>query len=67
VNTRKNRKINMSSSSKSISELEFFTITKTSGIWKSVSSAIMTIIDEGLFDAGPEGITFRSMDPSHIH
>ena len=53
-------------SSKSISELEFYTITKNSEIWKSVSSAIMTIIDEALFDAGPEGITFRSMDPSHI-
>jgi proliferating cell nuclear antigen len=26
----------------------------------------MTIIDEALFDAGPQGITFRSMDPSHI-
>ena len=55
-----------SSSSKSISELRFFTTTKTSEIWKSISSAIMTIIDEALFDAGPQGITFRSMDPSHI-
>ncbi|HKG87274.1 MAG TPA: proliferating cell nuclear antigen (pcna) [Nitrososphaeraceae archaeon] len=54
------------SSSKSISELHFFTITKTSELWKSISSAIMTIIDEALFDAGPQGITFRSMDPSHI-
>jgi proliferating cell nuclear antigen len=54
------------SSSKSISELHLFTITKTSEIWKSISSAIMTIIDEALFDAGPQGITFRSMDPSHI-
>jgi proliferating cell nuclear antigen len=54
------------SSSKSISELHFFTITKTSETWKSISSAIMTIIDEALFDAGPQGITFRSMDPSHI-
>jgi proliferating cell nuclear antigen len=54
------------SSSKSISELNFFTINKTSEIWKSISSAIMTIIDEALFDAGPQGITFRSMDPSHI-
>jgi proliferating cell nuclear antigen len=26
----------------------------------------MTIIDEALFDAGPQSITFRSMDPSHI-
>ena len=54
------------SSSKSISELHFFTITKTSEIWKSVSSAILTIIDEALFHADPQGITFRSMDPSHI-
>jgi len=54
------------SSSKSISELHFFTITKTSELWKSISSAIMTVIDEALFDAGPQGITFRSMDPSHI-
>lgn len=54
------------SSKSTISELQFFTITKNSDIWNSVSSAIMTIIDEALFDAGPEGITFRSMDPSHI-
>jgi proliferating cell nuclear antigen len=55
-----------SSKSSSVSELRFFTITKTPEIWKSVSSAIMTIIDEALFDAGPAGITFSSMDPSHI-
>jgi proliferating cell nuclear antigen len=63
---RINKEIIYMSSSKSISELHFFTITKTSEIWKSISSAIMTIIDEALFDAGPQGITFRSMDPSHI-
>ncbi|HYZ95205.1 MAG TPA: proliferating cell nuclear antigen (pcna), partial [Nitrososphaeraceae archaeon] len=63
---RINKEIIYMSSSKSISELHFFTIAKTSEIWKSISSAIMTIIDEALFDAGPQGITFRSMDPSHI-
>jgi proliferating cell nuclear antigen len=63
---RINKEIIYMSSSKSISELHFFTITKTSEIWKSVSSAILTIIDEALFDADPQGITFRSMDPSHI-
>lgn len=52
--------------SESLSELHFITVTNTSRIWKSVSSAIMTIIDEALFDAGPDGIKFRSMDPSHI-
>jgi proliferating cell nuclear antigen len=52
--------------SESVSELHFITVTNTSRIWKSVSSAIMTIIDEALFDAGPDGIKFRSMDPSHI-
>jgi proliferating cell nuclear antigen len=66
VTIRINKEIIYMSSSKSISELHFFTITKTSEIWKSISSAIMTIIDEALFDAGPQGITFRSMDPSHI-
>jgi hypothetical protein len=53
-------------SKSTISELQFFTITNTSEIWKSISSTIMTIVDEALFDAGPEGIIFRSMDPSHI-
>jgi proliferating cell nuclear antigen len=54
--------------SKSIAEeeLQFLAITKTSEMWKSVSSAIMTIVDEAYFEAGPKGIAFRSMDPSHI-
>jgi proliferating cell nuclear antigen len=53
--------------SKSVAEeLQFLANTKTSEIWKSVSSVIMTIVDEAYFEAGPEGLTFRSMDPSHI-
>ena len=26
----------------------------------------MTIVDEASFEAGPTGLRFRSMDPSHV-
>jgi proliferating cell nuclear antigen len=52
--------------SESVTELQFTAVSKSSEIWKSVSSVIMTIVDEAYFEAGPEGLTFRSMDPSHV-
>ena len=54
--------------SKSIAEEEFqfMAVTKTSEIWRFVSSAILSIVDEAYFEAGPKGLGFRSMDPSHI-
>jgi proliferating cell nuclear antigen len=47
-------------------ELHFQTLTRTSDPWKTVSSIIMTVVDEAYFEAGSDGLTFRSMDPSHI-
>jgi proliferating cell nuclear antigen len=47
-------------------ELHFHTLTKTSNPWKTVSSIIMTIVDEAYFEAGSNALSFRSMDPSHI-
>lgn len=47
------------------SELEFTAIT-TAELWKSVSSAIITIVDEVHFEAIGDGVQSRSMDPSHI-
>ena len=47
-------------------QLEFSATTRTSDLWKSISSAITTIIDEAHFEANPEGLQFRSMDPSHV-
>jgi proliferating cell nuclear antigen len=47
-------------------ELQFSSITKTPEMWKSVSSAIMTIVEEAHFEASQEGLRFRSMDPSHV-
>jgi Proliferating cell nuclear antigen, N-terminal domain len=35
-------------------------------MWKSISSAIMTIVEAAHFEASPEGVAFRSMDPPHI-
>jgi proliferating cell nuclear antigen len=52
--------------SESVTELQFTAVSKSSEIWKSVSSAIMTIVDEAYFEAGSTGLTFRSMDPSHV-
>jgi proliferating cell nuclear antigen len=48
------------------SELQFMALTRTAEVWKSISSAIMTIVDEAHFEANKEGLQFRSMDPSHI-
>ena len=56
----------MTSKSVAEQELHFLAVTKTSEIWRSISSAIMTIVDEAYFEAGPKGLGFRSMDPSHI-
>jgi proliferating cell nuclear antigen len=52
--------------SKTESSLQFSAISRSVELWKSVSSAIMTIVDEAHFEATPEGLKFRSMDPSHI-
>jgi len=48
------------------SALQFSATTKSSDLWKSVSLVIMTIVDEAIFEATPEGLKFRSMDPSHV-
>jgi len=34
--------------------------------WKAVSLAISTLVEEATFEATPQGINFRGMDPSHI-
>jgi proliferating cell nuclear antigen len=46
--------------------LVFLAKTSTSGEWKVVSSAILILVEEATFEASPEGITFRAMDPSHV-
>jgi proliferating cell nuclear antigen len=54
------------SSSSTIEELQFLAVTKNADVWKSISSSIMTIVDQAYFEADIKGLTFRSMDPSHI-
>lgn len=51
---------------KTESELQFSATTRTSELWKSIASAITTIVDEAHFEAAAEGLQFRSMDPSHV-
>lgn len=51
---------------KTESALQFSAKTRTSDLWKSISSAVTTIVDEAHFEATPEGLQFRSMDPSHV-
>ena len=34
--------------------------------WKNLLAAISTLIEEADFNAAPEGIKIRSMDPSHV-
>ena len=50
--------------SQSADLLEFLTIAKSSEIWRSVSAVIMTVTNEAQFEAGPNGIQFRSKDAS---
>jgi hypothetical protein len=38
-------------------EVHFHTITKTSDPWKTVSSIIMTIVDEAYFEAGSNALS----------
>jgi len=54
------------SSSSTIEELQFLAVTKNADVWKSISSSIMAIVDQAYFEADLKGLTFRSMDPSHI-
>ncbi len=35
-------------------------------LWKNLLAAISTLIEEADFNATPEGIKLRSMDPSHV-
>ena len=45
--------------SESVTESQFTALSKSPEMWKSVSSAIMTIVDEAYFEAGSTGLTFR--------
>lgn len=42
--------------------IQFLTRAKSSEIWRSISSAIMIVTNEAQFEAGPNGIEFRSKD-----
>jgi len=44
--------------------IQFLTIAKSCEIWRSISAAIMTVTNEAQFEAGPNGIEFRSKDQS---
>jgi proliferating cell nuclear antigen len=41
-------------------------VSQSASEWKSVSQAISTLIEEASFEATPEGLNLRAMDPSHI-
>jgi len=41
-------------------------VSQSAEEWKSVSQAISTLIEEASFEATPEGLNLRAMDPSHI-
>ncbi len=40
--------------------------SKSAYEWKTIMQAISTIVDEAIFNATSEGISFRAMDPSHV-
>ena len=46
--------------------MKFIAKTKSPEEWKTINSAISTLVDEATFEATSEGISFRGMDPSHV-
>jgi proliferating cell nuclear antigen len=44
----------------------FIARSETAAEWKAIATAISTIVEEATFEATPQGINFRGMDPSHI-
>lgn len=44
----------------------FLAKTLSANEWKIVVNSISTLLEEASFEASAEGITFRSMDPSHV-
>jgi proliferating cell nuclear antigen len=44
----------------------FMARTSSASEWRAVAAAVKTLVEEATFDANPEGITFRAMDPSHV-
>jgi proliferating cell nuclear antigen len=34
--------------------------------WKAVAASVQALVEEAAFEATPEGLTFRAMDPSHV-
>lgn len=44
----------------------FKAIISDARLWRSLLSAISTLVDEATFNLTPKGMTLRSMDPSHV-
>lgn len=44
----------------------FLARTSSPSEWKSVANSISTLVEEATFEAAPEGLSFRAMDPSHV-
>lgn len=44
----------------------FLARTSSPTEWKAVANSISTLVEEATFEAAPEGLTFRAMDPSHV-
>lgn len=44
----------------------FVARSETPEEWKAIAVAISTIVEEATFEAAPQGLNFRGMDPSHI-
>ena len=46
--------------------MSFIAQTNSANEWKTIVNAISIIVEEASFEATPEGIQFRGMDPSHV-
>ena len=46
--------------------MSFIAQTSSANEWKIIVNAISVLVEEASFEATPEGIQFRGMDPSHV-
>ena len=46
--------------------MPFTAQTNSANEWKIIVNAIAVLVEEASFEATPEGIEFRGMDPSHV-
>ncbi len=53
-------------STEKVTTNNFTTRVASSGVWKTIVSAVKNLVEEATFAINSDGISFRAMDPSHV-